>query len=83
MVKMTTTMSEVLMDRFQLMPLRGGKVRSDSSSRRPKGPSMMLKLSAKVLLVTLAVVASRVIRCTMFGSGYYYEQRSEGDGEEI
>ena len=38
-------------------------MRSDSSSRRPKEPSIRLKLSAKVrrLLVTLPVVASTVI----------------------
>ena len=73
------TISEVLIGRVQLL---GGKVRSDSdsSSRRPKGPSMRLKLSAKVrrVLVTLPVVGSTVIRwtSTMFGSACYYERRS-------
>ena len=57
-------------------------MRSDSSSRRPMGPSMRLKLSAKVrrVFVTLPVVGSTVIRCTstMFGSACYYERRSKG-----
>lgn len=78
-MKRTTNISEVLIGRFQLLE---GKVRLDLSFCRPKGPSMRLKLSAKVrrVLVTLPVVGSTVIRCTsiMFGSACYYERRSKG-----